>query len=282
MLKEKDLEKYKSSKDRLKKAKDAKKQGVLHLPEANKNALFPSRLRELRVIKGRNRHKRLPLHEVARDIGIAESTLNAYELGQNLPDVQTLVRIADYYDVPCDYLVGKINSTKSEHIDISKKTGLSEEAINTLIRINDKLNHFRRIKPPGDEDGISEHVKSYRFCQNVINALLSFDTIEPISTLIYMHLRDVKKELADLDSKEERASKFIDTKNEEENDEARKQELSIYRTELIENNRGLMTQNINFATWAVTERLRDFIVSVTLDSIEDKRLKGGKGNGEKR
>ena len=49
----------------------------------------------------------LPQIAVACDLGIARSTYACYETGKNEPDIYTLVKIADYYKVSLDYLVGR-------------------------------------------------------------------------------------------------------------------------------------------------------------------------------
>lgn len=65
-----------------------------------------AKLKELRITKG------LPQYIVANDIRINRSTYACYESGANEPDIQTLIKIADYYDVSLDYLVGRKKSPK--------------------------------------------------------------------------------------------------------------------------------------------------------------------------
>lgn len=49
--------------------------------------------------------------DVAKDIGIARATYGAYEQGIRQPDFDTLEKIADYFSVSTDYLLGRTNST---------------------------------------------------------------------------------------------------------------------------------------------------------------------------
>jgi len=55
-------------------------------------------------------------------IGLSRGTIGMYEIGKRDPDTQTIIKIADYFNVSTDYLLGKSNikniqTTKStEHI----------------------------------------------------------------------------------------------------------------------------------------------------------------------
>ena len=62
--------------------------------------IFAIRLYELREDKMVSRQK------VADDLGITRASLDYYEKGQRTPDVNTIVKIADYFEVSVDYLLG--------------------------------------------------------------------------------------------------------------------------------------------------------------------------------
>lgn len=59
------------------------------------------RLRTLR--KGR----KLTQEDIAKELGISLKSYCRYERGERLPDADVLVRIADFYGVTLDYLVGR-------------------------------------------------------------------------------------------------------------------------------------------------------------------------------
>ena len=80
--------------------KEAEKCGRAYSSEENKNALFPSQLRDLRKKKG------ISQETLARDLGVSKSTIGLYETGDTLPDAKTLRDLAAYFDVSSDYLVG--------------------------------------------------------------------------------------------------------------------------------------------------------------------------------
>ena len=57
----------------------------------------------LRALREKQREKQ---SSVAASIGITESTLSAYEKGTRKPSFDVLLKIAQYYNVSIDYLVG--------------------------------------------------------------------------------------------------------------------------------------------------------------------------------
>lgn len=67
-----------------------------------------NRLRELR------KDSALTLKELGNKIGVAESTLSLYETGGREPDYATLLRIANYFRVSTDYLLGRDLTTQEE------------------------------------------------------------------------------------------------------------------------------------------------------------------------
>ena len=62
---------------------------------------FAERLVTLRKAKG------ISQKEVAVCLRVAVSTMSNYENGVHEPDFETLCKLADYYDVSTDYLLGR-------------------------------------------------------------------------------------------------------------------------------------------------------------------------------
>ncbi len=60
------------------------------------------KLRELRGKKTQS--------EIAKNLGITQRTYSNYESGNRQPDQITLIKIADYFDVTIDYLLGRTDS----------------------------------------------------------------------------------------------------------------------------------------------------------------------------
>ena len=61
---------------------------------------FSERLRELRKARG------LTQKQLADEIGANERGIRFYESGR-IPDVESLIKLADYFAVSLDYLVGR-------------------------------------------------------------------------------------------------------------------------------------------------------------------------------
>ncbi len=53
------------------------------------------------------RNKGLTLKELGDILNLGESTLSMYENDKRSPDYETLKRIADFFDVSLDYLLGR-------------------------------------------------------------------------------------------------------------------------------------------------------------------------------
>lgn len=59
-----------------------------------------------RIVEMRKkRHK--TQEALAKQIGVTRSALSQYELGSRQPDYETIKRMADYFEVSTDYLLGK-------------------------------------------------------------------------------------------------------------------------------------------------------------------------------
>jgi transcriptional regulator with XRE-family HTH domain len=88
------------------------------------NKMFQERLKKLR--KERN----LSQDEVGKPLNISGRTVGNYESGEREPSLGTLIKIADFYDVSLDYLMGRTDSrgldSVSEEVSILEK--LPDEA----------------------------------------------------------------------------------------------------------------------------------------------------------
>lgn len=59
------------------------------------------RIKSIRVSKG------FTQKQVADAIGVTEVSLQRFEYGSSRPSLDTLIALADYFDVSLDYLVGR-------------------------------------------------------------------------------------------------------------------------------------------------------------------------------
>lgn len=103
--------------------------------------IFPTRLREL-MEKGK-----ISQPQLAAAVGVQRQTISNYACGQSSPDWETLVRIAEFFDVSSDYLIG-LSSVKTEDHDVRfvcDYTGLNEKTIDKFHKYAHLRNHESRI-----------------------------------------------------------------------------------------------------------------------------------------
>lgn len=81
---------------------------------------FKYRLRDLR------REKNLTGTELGKIFNLKKTTISSWENGKSYPEVETLLKLAKYFDVSLDYLMGLNNATPE---DKSILDGLTEEQL---------------------------------------------------------------------------------------------------------------------------------------------------------
>ena len=83
-------------------------------------------------------------------IGVKRQTVAQWKDGQTSPDIESLSKIADFFEASTDYLLGRTDVKKADlNIQqINKVTGLSEEAITNIIEycFVDDLESGERLK----------------------------------------------------------------------------------------------------------------------------------------
>ena len=90
------------------------------------NRPFPSRLRLLLEMEGKSQAK------LAEKVGVTRQAISSYSLGTTSPDVEKFEKIADYFGVSFDYLLGRSDNKQRENTDIGKRLGLSDQAISKI------------------------------------------------------------------------------------------------------------------------------------------------------
>lgn len=89
---------------------------------------FTERLKLLRDENGKTQVK------IAKELGMTPQMFSYYVNGRE-PNYDTLCKMADYFHVTTDFLIGYSDLKKQENTDVAKETGLSERAIETLKKI---------------------------------------------------------------------------------------------------------------------------------------------------
>ncbi|MEG2822722.1 MAG: helix-turn-helix domain-containing protein, partial [Lachnospiraceae bacterium] len=93
-------------------------------------------LRELRTLKG------LKQSSITTVLNISQSAYSLYELGKREPTFDTLIKIAEFFDVSTDYLLGLSTSTAHSVSSTNLKPLFSDEELEVLeyYRALDKTN----------------------------------------------------------------------------------------------------------------------------------------------
>lgn len=85
------------------------------------------RLKELREAQGITQTK------IANDLNMPKMTYNNYEQNRNEPSIDTLIKLADYYNVSLDYLVGRKFQNELGYL-----TNQELEYVKTLLQLNEQ------------------------------------------------------------------------------------------------------------------------------------------------
>jgi len=105
--------------------------------------MIGERLRKLR--KSHN----LTQEQVAAYLSVAKSTISQYENNINEPDIDTIIRLADWYDVTVDYMLGRelypLPANTRELAPILRERLTDDE----LEYLQDSLELYRKWKARG-------------------------------------------------------------------------------------------------------------------------------------
>lgn len=81
------------------------------------------------IIKKLSKEKRINQSDLARYLGLTRQTVSLYYSGKITPELDTLIKITEYFGVSLDYLV---IGDRPEHNQVRAELGLSEKALEFL------------------------------------------------------------------------------------------------------------------------------------------------------
>lgn len=150
---------------------------------------------------------------LAEAIGVSRQAIGQWKDGNTLPDIMALSKIADYFNVSADYLLGRTeiaNTDPDKQINAAcEYTGLSENTVNVL--------HDRLTKPCGEKqlasmafkvkDGEKEYYRNfyiyYKELSKCINDFLKkedgIELLMLIDQYIFLNKADIKDNSESLD-----------------------------------------------------------------------------------
>ena len=76
--------------------------------------------------------------DVAKETGIDQRTLSNYETGKTIPDAYALIRLADFFGVSVDYLIGRVD------IDLFTE----KRRVALIENIQRELEELKQLKGP--------------------------------------------------------------------------------------------------------------------------------------
>ena len=110
-------------------------------------------------------------------LGVTSQTISQFKLGTTLPKTENLIRIADFFNVSVDYLLGRTN-TASQDVTIQavcSTTGLSQAAV-------EKLSAHKIKKSITSQ--IIESKEFWDIIQSIQSALINYDTLAPSGKIL--------------------------------------------------------------------------------------------------
>lgn len=120
------------------------------------------RLRELRE------EKKLLQKDIANFLNITTSAYGYYEQGKREPDTHTVNSLADFYNVSCDYLLGRTNNRSTEHLltyiqnslittidSLSPQSKKELEKYVQLLKLKDIMDNSKNKMMPASEQDSS-------------------------------------------------------------------------------------------------------------------------------
>lgn len=97
--------------------------------------MFAQRLKQLRT------ERQISQSELASALNISNRTISMYEQGNSEPNVETLSKIADFFNVTTDYLIGRTEGKTTDLQSLYEEIGLSEKSISFLGELNHAKNN---------------------------------------------------------------------------------------------------------------------------------------------
>lgn len=95
--------------------------------------MFAKKLRKLREQANLNQE------ELAKILSVSPSTIGMYEQGRRQPDHEKLKQIADYFNVPLDYLLGRTDDPTPYLISVPQGTGKLKESGRDDLEVSNNL-----------------------------------------------------------------------------------------------------------------------------------------------
>ena len=107
--------------------------------------IFKDRLKELR------KELNLTQEEFAQKIGYTRTAISAWEIGRNEPSNDDMVKLANYFNVSTDYLLGKSdirNPEEIKNVKFANAGGLDTDGLDEddMIELQRQIDYIKKMK----------------------------------------------------------------------------------------------------------------------------------------
>lgn len=96
----------------------------------------------MNVIRQLRKEKGISMKELGAFLGVTESAVSFYESGKRQPDYNTLMKIADYFDVSVDYLLGRNTQKNNAPLLSQKDVVINATPVQGSIDVETLLEYF--------------------------------------------------------------------------------------------------------------------------------------------
>ena len=98
---------------------------------------------------------------------IHRTTIGKYRQGNALPNLETCIKLANYFDVSISYLLGKTEVRKADNIVIGERLGIDDQAIQNI----ESIKRFNQTFNNRYNDIFSDIFTNVDLYKNVVNGI---------------------------------------------------------------------------------------------------------------
>ena len=129
------------------------------------------------ILKKLSKEKEITQSDLARHLGLGRQAVSLYYLGKTNPELSTLIKIAEYFEVSLDYLV---TGERPEHNQERMNLKLPEKALENLKNKKDSAARGVLLSDEKFYDNFSEAVKLFLNSKTVIEHIISDDKLSSL------------------------------------------------------------------------------------------------------
>lgn len=91
-----------------------------------------------KIIETERKNKQLSQAKLGKIIGVSQDAISLWEKGKAKPNIDTILTLADYFEVSIDYLVGRESELGLVEIKGMQLTPIENELLKLFRRLNER------------------------------------------------------------------------------------------------------------------------------------------------